>query len=203
VYLPDGQARSFSMASLPNSGEIDFHIRKVPGGRFTDLQLGHLKAGDRLDVELPLGSFHYRKEDDRPLLMVATGTGLAPIKSILESLMDDDDAPPIRLYWGVCTEPDLYLHDEIERWKDRLCDFQYIPVLSDPGSSWTGRRGFVQHAVAEDLADLSEYAVYMCGSPNMIRDAKSVFLTLGASVDHIYSDSFNLAHQIESAPVAV
>lgn len=190
VQLPDGRHRSFSMASRPDGNRVDFHVRRIPGGTFTDRQLSTLCAGQTLDVEMPHGSFCYQARDERPLLMVATGTGLAPIKSMLEALMDDDDCPPVSLYWGMRTEADLYLDDEIRRWADRLYEFRYVPVLSRAGSDWTGRRGHVQDAVLADLPDLSEHAIYLCGSPAMIADAKTVFARHGASMDHLYADSF-------------
>ncbi|ABE31134.1 2Fe-2S iron-sulfur cluster binding domain protein [Paraburkholderia xenovorans LB400] len=198
VLLGEGERRSFSMASAAAGSVLDFHIRRVPGGRFTDHMLASLKPGDPLNVELPLGSFRFHVEDYRPLLMVATGTGLAPVKAILESLMDDPDCPPVWLYWGARTEADLYLHDEIQQWGARLYEFQYVPVLSRPGSEWAGRQGYVQHAVCEDFADLSEYAVYLCGSPTMINDARRHFLEKGASINHLYADSFTFQHDAEA-----
>jgi CDP-4-dehydro-6-deoxyglucose reductase len=198
VLLGDGERRSFSMASAAGLPVLDFHIKRVRGGRFTDHLLSSLQAGDRLDVELPLGSFRFHAEDYRPLVMVATGTGLAPVKAILESLMDDPDCPPVWLYWGARGEADLYLHDEIQQWGARLYEFQYVPVLSRPGSGWAGRRGYVQHAVCEDFADLSEYSVYLCGSPTMIDDARRQFLAKGASIDHLYADSFTFQHDADA-----
>jgi CDP-4-dehydro-6-deoxyglucose reductase len=94
IVLPDGTTRSFSMASIPRDNRIDFQIRQIEGGYFTQGLLRRLQVGDTLHIELPLGSFHLHAEDYRPLLMVATGTGIAPIKAILESLMDDPDCPP-------------------------------------------------------------------------------------------------------------
>lgn len=199
VMLGDGNKRSFSMASVPNGRTVDLHIRKVSGGHFTDGDLTRLSPGDRLDVELPHGLFCCRKEDFRPLVMVATGTGLAPIKSILESLMDDPDCPPVSLYWGMRTEEDLYLHDEIQSWAERLCDFQYVPVLSRPGPGWDGRQGYVQEVAAEDVGDFSEHAIYMCGSPGMIASAKKLFVERGANPGFIYSDAFNFQHTLAPA----
>lgn len=190
VQLGDGRHRSFSMASRPNGGTVDFHVRRIPGGTFTEQQIATLRAGQTLDVEMPHGNFCFHAEDDRPLVMVATGTGLAPIKSMLEALMDDEDCPPVSLYWGMRTEADLYLHDEIQSWADRLYEFQYVPVLSRASDGWTGRRGHVQDAVLADLPDLSEHAIYLCGSPTMIAEAKAAFAARGASVDHLYADSF-------------
>jgi CDP-4-dehydro-6-deoxyglucose reductase len=195
VLLPDGAHRSFSMASVPRDNVVDFHVRRIPGGRFTDGTLRTLAHGDRLDVQIPLGDFRYHAEDYREMLMVATGTGLAPIKSILESMMDDDDCPPVALYWGMRTEADLYLADEIRGWAARLYEFRFEPVLSRASESWAGRRGHVQDAIAQDFANLSTHSIYMCGSPVMIADAKSRFLARGASMDHIYSDGFSFHHQ--------
>jgi len=194
ILLEDGRPRSFSMASAPNGNRFDLHIRRIPGGLFTDTRLPGLAEGAALDVELPLGSFFLRKEDFRPLLMVATGTGLAPIKSILESLMDDPDCPPSLLYWGAREPGGLYLHDDIARWGARLPEFAYRPVLSRPGAGWEGRQGYVQDAVIADIDDLSDYSIYLCGSPTMVASAKAAFVANGASLNHIYADSFLFQH---------
>jgi CDP-4-dehydro-6-deoxyglucose reductase len=150
-------------------------------------------------VEIPLGSFRLHAEDYRPVVMAATGTGLAPIKSMLESLMDDADCPPVSLYWGVRTEADLYLAHEIRGWGERLYEFNFVPVLSRPGPDWQGRRGHVQDAVAQDFGDLSEHALYLCGSPAMIADAKQRFLARSASADHVYVDGFTFQHALAVA----
>jgi CDP-4-dehydro-6-deoxyglucose reductase len=199
VFLDDGSHRSFSMASIPGGNAVDFHIRRVAGGRFTEGRLAQLQPGDMLDVELPHGTFRYHDEDYRQLLMVATGTGISPIKCILESLMDDPDCPPVSLYWGMRTEADLYLDAEIRTWADRLYEFNYVAVLSRADASWQGRRGHVQDAVLQDFGDLSEHSIYLCGSPAMISDAKKAFLARGASVDHLYVDGFNFQSRA-SAP---
>lgn len=195
VLLDDGGHRSFSMASAPAGNQVDFHVRRIPGGRFTDGGLRGLAAGDRLAVEIPLGRFGYHAEDFRPVVMAATGTGLAPIKSMLESLMDDPDCPPVSLYWGVRTEADLYLADAIRAWGERLYEFRFVPVLSRPGAAWRGRTGHVQDALAHDFPDLSEHAVYLCGSPAMVADARRRALALHASAAHVYVDGFTFQHE--------
>lgn len=195
VQLPDGTTRSFSMASalLPDN-QVDFHIRRIAGGRFTEQVIGTLKPGDTIDVEIPLGTFCYHPDDWRPMIFAATGTGLAPIKAILESLLDNEDCPPVTLYWGMRTEADLYMREEIESWAGRLYEFRFIPVLSRAAPEWTGRRGHVQDAIMEDHEDLSEYAFYLCGAPEMIVQAKKTFITRGAALQYIYSDSFTFQH---------
>ena len=200
VVLPDGATRSFSMASslLPDN-HVDFHIRRIPDGRFTQQQLAQLQPGDELQVELPHGTFCYHEDDWRPMIFGATGTGIAPIRAILESLLDRDDCPPMTLYWGMRAEAELYLKDEIESWAGRLYEFNFIPVLSQPSADWTGRRGYVQDAIMEDHDDLSEHAFYLCGAPEMIASAKQRFITRGAEMAFIYSDSFIFQH---ATPVA-
>lgn len=195
VFLEDGTHRSFSMATPPEANAVDFHIRRIPGGRFTDTLLAQISPGDMLDVELPHGTFQFHEEDYRELIMVATGTGMAPIKCMLQALLDDPDCPPVSLYWGMRTPADLYLHDEIRSWGSRLYEFRYVPVLSRADASWPGRHGHVQDAVLADHADLSAHSIYICGSPAMIHDAKQAFIARHANIDYIYVDGFSFQHR--------
>lgn len=197
IVLPHGVTRSFSMArAAADSNVVEFHVRRVPDGFFTDRMLGDMRPGDPVRVDIPHGTFCYRDKDWRPLVMAATGTGIAPIKAILESLLDNDECPPVALYWGMRTEEDLYLRDHIESWKGRLCEFEFVPVLSRAGESWRGRRGYVQDAIAQDFPDLSEHAVYLCGSPSMIADAQRLLPKCGAQPDYIYADSFTFQNPV-------
>lgn len=200
ICLADGEHRSFSMATPPQGNRVTLQIRKIAGGRFTEGVLASAQPGDVFDVELPHGTFCYHASDYQPMVFAATGTGFAPIKAILESLLDDEDCPPIHFYWGMRCEADLYLLDEIEAWAGRLYEFTFVPVLSRASDRWTGRRGYVQDAIAEDFGDLSEHSIYLCGSPHMIADAKAVVALSGAAMDKIYSDSF--IFQNEAATVA-
>lgn len=195
VLLGEAGHRSFSMASKPDGGRVDFHVRRIAGGRFTEQALARLAPGDALDVEVPLGQFRYHREDERPIAMLATGTGLAPLKAMLEALMDDDDCPPVSLYWGMRDAAGLYLHQQIPQWTERLYEFRYVPVLSRPGAGWSGRTGHVQQALLQDLPDLSEHAVYLCGSPAMVADARSAVLAHGADPAHVYADAFTFQEQ--------
>ncbi|MER1940014.1 2Fe-2S iron-sulfur cluster-binding protein [Castellaniella sp. FW104-16D08] len=202
ILLAPGEERSFSMVgAYPFGNEVEFHIRRVPGGRFTQEMLSALKPDDTLQVEIPKGTFCFHAEDYRPLLFVATGTGLAPIRAMLEALLDDEDCPPVSLYWGMRTEVDLYAKDEIESWSDRLYEFNFVPVLSRATEAWQGRRGHVQQSIQEDFTDLSEYAFYLCGSPEMVTDTKRLLLSLGADLEYVYSDSFTFHHPQKTAAV--
>ena len=199
IMLDDGTPRSFSMASPPRSELFDFHIRRVPGGYFTERLNTHYRPGDTLDVELPLGAFRHDAESTNRLLMVAGGTGLAPVKSIIESLKDEPHAPHITLYWGVRRAEDLYLDELLQNWARTLPNFRYIPVLSEADPEWGGRRGYVHEAVCQDHPDLSEFDAYLCGPPPMIAAAKSSFAERGLSVERIFSDSFNFTHELNES----
>ena len=200
ICLPGGEHRSFSMSSPQQGNRVTLQIRKIAGGRFTEQMLARTQPGDVLDVELPQGSFYYHAKDYQPMVFAATGTGFAPIKAILESLLDDEDCPPIHFYWGMRSEADLYLLDEIAAWAGRLYEFTFVPVLSRASDNWSGRRGYVQDAIAEDFGDLSEHSLYLCGSPSMIQEAKALLALSGAALDKIYSDSF--VFQNEAVAVA-
>ncbi|TSH90790.1 2Fe-2S iron-sulfur cluster binding domain-containing protein [Verticiella sediminum] len=189
LRTPVGE-RSFSMASPPRGREVDLHVRCLPDGRFTSGVLRDWRPGTPVEVELPHGDFYFRARDDRPLIMAVTGTGLAPVKSILEGLMDDDACPPVWLYRGARTESDLYLNEAVAGWGERLCEFTYVPVLSRAQEDWPGRRGHVQDAIVQDFPDLSEFAIYLCGSPDMIHDARQRFLQHGAHPLYMYADAF-------------
>ena len=200
IQLGGGEHRSFSMSSPLQGNRVTLQIRKIAGGRFTEAMLATTQVGDTLEVELPHGSFYYRAKDYQPMVFAATGTGFAPVKAILESLLGDDDCPPIHFYWGMRCESDLYLVEEIQYWASRFYEFTFVPVLSRGSDSWAGRRGYVQDAIAEDFEDLSEHSIYLCGSPHMIQDAKALMTLSGAAMDKIYSDSF--IFQNEAAAVA-
>jgi CDP-4-dehydro-6-deoxyglucose reductase, E3 len=194
VQLGEAGSRSFSMASRPGEAEVELQIREIEGGYFTQMRLAALREGDTLDVDAPLGGFGYHEEDYRPIVMAATGTGVAPLASMLAAMLEAGDSPPIDLYWGARTQRDLYLHEHFVQLAARHEDFRYVPVLSRACDSWEGVRGYVQDAVLADHADLSEHAMYLCGSPAMIADARRAFLARGASVRYLYADSFTFQH---------
>jgi CDP-4-dehydro-6-deoxyglucose reductase len=194
VLPGDAGARSFSMASRTGDAEIELHIRRIDGGYFTQDLLSAMRSGDTLEIDAPLGGFGYHEEDYRPIVMVATGTGIAPLRSLLATMFDDPGLPPVDLYWGGRTRADLYLHGELAQLAATREDFRFVPVLSRADDAWPGARGYVQDAVLADYPDLSEHALYLCGSPAMIADARRAFGSHGASVRYLYADSFTFQH---------
>ena len=204
--LKDGSRRSYSMATAPHADErITLHIRHMPGGLFTDALFGvtqpALKERDILRIEAPLGTFFLREDNARPIVLLASGTGFAPIKAIAEHVFherlnrDEPDRParPVRLYWGCRARRDLYLPELPEQWAREQPNFTYVPVLSDATAEdhWTGRTGFVHQAVMEDLPDLSAWQVYACGAPLMVEAAKRDFKQrCGLPEDQFFADAF-------------
>jgi CDP-4-dehydro-6-deoxyglucose reductase len=213
--LKDGSRRQYSIATAPHADElIQLHIRHLPGGLFTDRLFGAveppLKERDLLRVEAPLGTFFLREDNDRPIVLLAGGTGFAPIKAIAEHIFHQRlnvEAPgrPARavwLYWGARTRADLYLPALPAQWAAEQPNFRYVPVLSEPaaGDDWTGRTGFVHRAVMEDLPDLSAHQVYACGAPVMVDAARRDFTGLcGLPDDQFFADAFTTQADLANA----
>ena len=192
--LKDGKRRSYSMATSPPSDELlALHIRHMPGGLFTDQVFGSMKEKDILRFEGPLGTFFLRDDTEKPIVMVASGTGFAPIKSMIDHGAHQESTRPITLYWGGRRPHDLYMNALCEEWAKTLPHFNYVPVVSDalPEDHWTGRTGFVHLAVMHDLPDLSGYQVYACGAPVMVDAAQRDFVDqCQLPSDEFFADSF-------------
>jgi NAD(P)H-flavin reductase/ferredoxin len=201
IKLPDGSERSFSMANAPQESDgVQLHIRHVPGGAFSEQVLASLKLNDKLEIEIPFGDFHLREEDPSGYVFIATGTGFAPLKSILDDMIRRRLNREVRFYWGGRSHTDLYLARICEKWAGRYPWLTFIPVLSEPDPDWKGRRGLVHNAVLEDRPDLSAWQVYACGNPAMIQVARDDFKSLGGlPEDRFYADAFVSSGQSDHA----
>jgi CDP-4-dehydro-6-deoxyglucose reductase len=208
--LKDGSRRSFSMGNAPHDDEfLQLHVRHVAGGQFTDHVFSKMKERDILRFEGPLGTFFLREDSDKPIVFVASGTGFAPIKSILENAFKKGVTRQMTLYWGGRRPKDLYLNDLAAKWADEHPNFRYVPVVSDalPEDGWTGRTGFVHRAVMQDFPDLSGCQVYACGVPIMVDSARRDFVQNCRLPElEFYADSFttqaDLADPAQPAVVA-
>ncbi len=196
--MRDGRRRSYSMACPPtDSNLVELHIRHMAGGAFTDHVFGagdtQMKVREIQRVEGPFGSFFLREESDKPVVFLASGTGFAPIKAIVERMVETGSRRKAVLYWGGRRPADLYMDALARQWAETLPDFTYVPVLSEalPEDAWTGRSGFVHLAVLQDLPDLSGHEVYACGAPVMVDSARRDFYAQGGlSEDAFYADAF-------------
>jgi len=191
--MREGRRHSFSIASPPHdSALIELHVRHVPGGELTDWVFERLEERALMRIEGPLGGFYLREESTRPILMMAGGTGFAPIKSMLRHLHEVGPARPVHFYWGVRAPRDLYADALLTRWVSQHGGFRYTPVLSEPleGDAWRGRTGWVHEALVHDYPDLSGFELYMAGPPAMIEAAKVAFASHGLPREHLHFDSF-------------
>lgn len=193
ILLKDG-SRSYSIANAPHeSGSLEFHIRLREGGLFSpQLFDGRLKKGSIIRVRGPLGSF-YLNEDGahKPLLLLATGTGFAPIKSILQYLAHTQPDRRVHVYHGARTAAGLYDEAALQQLLAQLPNARYTPVLSNPDEGWAGTTGRITEHILKDYKDLSDYEVYACGSTGMVLDCKTALTTQAKLPTNAYfSDAF-------------
>lgn len=198
--LRDGARRAYSMANAPHTqttaAGVELHIRHLPGGKFTDHVFGAMKEKEILRVEGPFGSFFLREDSDKPIVLLASGTGFAPIKALLEHMQFKGITRPTTLYWGGRRPDDLYMHQWVVELAAQMPQLRYVPVVSDalPEDQWTGRTGFVHQAVLDDFADLSGHEVYACGAPIVVDSAREQYSAqAGLPPEEFYADSFTSA----------
>jgi CDP-4-dehydro-6-deoxyglucose reductase, E3 len=207
ILLRDGIRRSYSIANLPHEGFLELHIRHLAGGVFTDAlfksylndviesKIPTIKIKDILRIEGPLGTFFLR-ESERPIILLASGTGFAPIQSILKTMLQQKIERPTYLYWGGRKAPDIYAHSFCEELAKNNDWFKFIPVLSNHENAegeWLGRVGFVHQAVLDDFIDLKDFEVYACGAPAMIEAAQNDFNKRNLPVEQFFADAFTNA----------
>ncbi len=195
ILVKDQKPRSFSLANAPHNDEfLELHIRNIAGGAFTHHVFEEMKERDILRFKGPLGTFFLREDSDKPIVFVASGTGFAPIKAIIEHALYIGIKRPMHFYWGARRLSDLYMMDLARQWEAQ--GIVFTPVLSDaaPEDNWQGRTGFVHQAVLDDYSDLSAHEAYVCGAPVVVEAAHTDFTTLrGLPKDAFYSDAFTFA----------
>jgi CDP-4-dehydro-6-deoxyglucose reductase len=192
--LRDGARRSYSMANAPHNGPgVELHIRHMPGGKFTDHVFTAMKEKEILRVEGPFGSFFLREDSDKPMVLLASGTGFAPIKALVEQLQVKGIQREATLYWGGRRPDDLYMESWVREKLAEMPSLKYVPVVSNalPEDNWTGRTGFVHRAVMEDFPDLSGHQVYACGAPVVVDSARADYSAkCGLPPEEFFADSF-------------
>lgn len=192
VIGPGGLRRAYSIANAPAGGNapIELHVRAVPGGAMSRYWFDTAKVNDLLRLHGPLGTFFLREAEGDDLVFLATGTGIAPVKAMLEGLVQRTGvgagAPrSIRVYWG-CRGP----HEHYWRPGDGLPSMQFLPVASRPAADWPGLRGHVQDVFLASKPDLARTWVYACGSNEMIASAQRQLEAAGLPGKRFHSDAF-------------
>lgn len=183
-----GVRRSYSIANTQTSLEgIELHIRLIPGGEFSQLLLNDCEIGQVMRIEGPKGTFFVRKSLS-PIIFLAGGTGFAPIKAMVEFLLESNIDRRIHIYWSMACSDDFYT-DLPYSWAEKYNNISYVPVVSDDEKVGNGRK-LVYQAVVKDFPELSIYHVYACGSHSMISDAKKLFISSGLNPLNFYADIF-------------
>ena len=168
ILQKEGKPRSFSLANAPHDDEfLELHVRNIAGGAFTNHVFNEMKERDILRIKGPLGTFFLREDSNKPIIIIASGTGFAPIKAIIEHAIYIGMKRPMHFYWGARKQADFYMLDKVRAWESY--GIKFIPVVSD--EAWSGRTGFVHQAVVDDYADLSGHQVYACGAPVVVEAA--------------------------------
>lgn len=184
-----GLRRSYSIANAQREdGKLELHIREVEQGMMSNYWFGSAKKNDLLRVEGPLGTFCLRYKEVGNIVFLATGTGIAPIKAMLEQLLGNPklaDGKKIYVYWGGRTPGDIYWTPQLEG-----LNAEFIPVLSRAHADWPGRTGYVQKALLDDGIVLADTVIYACGSDVMIHSARNALIAAGLPAKHFYSDAF-------------
>lgn len=196
IILKDGQRRSYSIANVPKAEgvrQLEIHLRHMPGGIFTDHVFTNMKAREIVHIEMPLGNFYLREDSEKPIILLASGTGFAPIKSILNYTLERHIKRPIHLYWGARRPLDLYDIQTAQHLANEHLNIDFIPVVSDPlqEDAWSGRLGLVHQAVMMDHPNLLGFEVYACGTPLMVEAARADFIEkCHLKVTDFHADSF-------------
>jgi CDP-4-dehydro-6-deoxyglucose reductase len=193
VMLAGERRRSFSLANPPHDAAfLELHVRRVPGGAFSERLFAELKPGALLQIEGPLGQFVYRP-GERPLLLIGGGTGYAPLKAMIRHVLETESKREITLFWGARTEADLYEQAWLKALAEKHPRFRYAPVLSEQAVGEGFDHGFVHEAVLRKVAGLAGYDIYAAGPPAMIDAVRATLPPQGADPDRIYIDSFDYA----------
>ncbi|MDB5820546.1 MAG: CDP-6-deoxy-delta-3,4-glucoseen reductase [Rhizobacter sp.] len=195
IALPGGDSRCYSMATATTpEGTLELHVRLHPQGKFSTILRDGLRVGDALMVTGPFGDCTWQRLESTTtrVVLLATGTGIAPLKAMLEHALPTALANPISLFWGCRTDADFYLGDLFREWAGRHANFSYFPVLDASSPAWAGERGLVQEIAAKHHPDLSDAFVYACGAPGMIASARAA-LTAGHGLlpDRFFADVFD------------
>lgn len=191
VVLSDDDKRIFSIASSPISEFIELHIGAGPGDAYPQGALDHLAENKTVTLEIGLGHAHLNSASERPIVLMAGGTGFSYVKSIADYLAETKPFHTVLLYWGAKDEESLYASEYLAEWANKFPHFQYIPVVEEAEDNWSGKVGYVHQAVMEDIVSLEPYDIYLAGPFKMAGIAREDFISQkGAIKEHMFADAF-------------
>jgi aquacobalamin reductase/NAD(P)H-flavin reductase len=195
LVLGEKDKRAFSIASRPSQcDELELHIGASSADSYAMQSLEHLRNAfnekQPVEIEAGMGVSQLRLQCNRPIILLAGGTGFSYVKSMADHLAETNCTRPVLFYWGVKEESALYAHTEMQAWADSHEHFKFIPVVENPSADWEGHAGFVHKAVMQDIVSLEPYDIYMAGRFDMIGIVRDDFITHGAIRENMYADAF-------------
>lgn len=190
IVLSAEDKRIFSIASCPSAELIELHIGAGPEDSYPRGALDHMSVNREVILEVGLGNAYLQQGAERPIILMAGGTGFSYTKSIADHLAQTKPNHTVLMYWGVKQEQSLYAKQEMEQWAAEHPHFQFIPVIEQPDANWQGKTGFVHQAVMADIASLEPYDIYLAGPFKMAGIAREDFINHGAHKAHIFADAF-------------
>ncbi|MDX5407065.1 MAG: NAD(P)H-flavin reductase [Chromatiaceae bacterium] len=194
LCLTDSDKRPFSIASMPGAKQLELHIGGSVNDQYASQALAHLLQQHQLQqpvqAEIGLGNAQFRADSERPVILVAGGTGFSYVYSIAQSIAAAKLDRPVFVYWGVREQSALYHASVMQQWASQNSKYRFIPVVQQPDSQWQGRTGMVHQAVLDDFVSLEAYDIYVAGPFAMAGVVRDAFMEQGAHREQMYADAF-------------
>lgn len=191
VIMNEKDKRSFSIASSPSRGNVlELQIGATPGNPYPGQVLEALRTHNKIEIEMPLGNAYLREHSDRPILLIAGGTGYSYARSILQYLVDHQMPRRTYLYWGVRKADQLYEGEEVLSWTSEFKDLIFVPVVQFPDDDWQGRTGLVHENVLQDFRSFGQFDIYVAGRFEMAAVVRDALRQRGVDESHLFGDAF-------------
>ena len=190
IVMGENDKRHFSIANAPTGNQIELHIGATPENSYAMQVIDKMQDEGQVDAEIGNGVAFLRESSERPIILVAGGTGFSYVKSLLEQIVNLQLKNPVYLYWGVKEYSHFYFEDEASNWAKEHQNIHFHPVIELPEVEWQGHQGYVHQAVLNEFKDLSAFDIYVVGRFEMAKIAREDFVKQGALPDHIYGDAF-------------
>lgn len=188
--MSEDDKRPFSIASAPGAEYIELQLGAFSEDSYAMQVIDRVQNAETVTVEMPLGQAHLRTDSERPVLLVAGGTGFSYIKSMFEYLVSQNTEREVIIYWGLREESACYELEKTMKALSSIANGQFHPVIEKPSDEWPGKEGLVHRAVMNDFSDLSAYDIYVAGRFDMVGIVRDDFVAQGALIDHMFADAF-------------
>lgn len=191
VIMGEKDKRPFSIASAPNQAHIELHIGATKENSYAMQVVDLLKDKGYLHAEIGLGQAQLNPDTDRPILLIAGGTGFSYVQSIARELARVKPDHDVTLYWGGKNTQSLYANNQMQQWQQDHSHFKFVPVVEHPDDDWQGKTGFVHQAAMNDIDNLADYDIYIAGHFDMVKIVREDFVAKGADPQHMFADAFS------------